>query len=203
MGALQARVESLGTEAAKPLALIYVAKVGLAHGKPLMGSEDGKGAYSSTKTALRSPTMASGSLTSSRATPDLPTNHSHSGPGDPSKDGNGTLVHAGRQGRKGNRHHSSLTRAALNTCQRQKSNFLSVSVKPLGAVSGALLIQGLEPSFRSRSRSSSDNLTSEGETSETVTFIDSIVHTAESRLALREPMWMLPCMTQGIHIPLF
>ena len=39
---MQARIESLGKEAAKPLALIYVAKVGLAHGKPLMGSEGGK-----------------------------------------------------------------------------------------------------------------------------------------------------------------
>jgi arylsulfatase A-like enzyme len=42
--ALQARIESLGKEAAKPLALMYVTKVGLAHGKPLMGSMDGKGA---------------------------------------------------------------------------------------------------------------------------------------------------------------
>jgi len=39
--AMQARIEALGREAAKPLALIYVAKVGLAHGKPLMGSMDG------------------------------------------------------------------------------------------------------------------------------------------------------------------
>ena len=39
VSAMQARMEALGKEAAKPLALIHVAKVGLAHGKPLMGSE--------------------------------------------------------------------------------------------------------------------------------------------------------------------
>ena len=44
VAAMQARIEALGKEAAKPLALIYVAKVGLAHGTPVMGSEDGKGA---------------------------------------------------------------------------------------------------------------------------------------------------------------
>lgn len=38
---LQARINALGRESAKPLALIYVASVGLAHGKPLMGSIDG------------------------------------------------------------------------------------------------------------------------------------------------------------------
>ena len=37
--AMQARIEALGKEAAKPLALKYVASVGLAHGKPLLGSE--------------------------------------------------------------------------------------------------------------------------------------------------------------------
>ena len=37
VAAMQARIEALGKEAAKPLALIYVAKVGLAHGKPLIG----------------------------------------------------------------------------------------------------------------------------------------------------------------------
>ena len=42
--AMQDRLNFLGKEAAKPLALIHVAKVGLAHGKPLIGSEDGKGA---------------------------------------------------------------------------------------------------------------------------------------------------------------
>ncbi|MCU0751472.1 MAG: arylsulfatase [Akkermansiaceae bacterium] len=42
--AMEDRMNALGREAAKPLALIYVAKVGLAHGKPLIGSEDGKGA---------------------------------------------------------------------------------------------------------------------------------------------------------------
>jgi arylsulfatase A-like enzyme len=44
VSALHARIESLGREAAKPLGLIYVAKVGLAHGKPVIGSVDGKGA---------------------------------------------------------------------------------------------------------------------------------------------------------------
>lgn len=39
VAALQARIESLGKEAAKPLALMYIAKVGLAHGKPLMAAE--------------------------------------------------------------------------------------------------------------------------------------------------------------------
>ncbi len=44
VAALQERINGLGKESAKPLALMYVAKVGLAHGKRLMGSEDGKGA---------------------------------------------------------------------------------------------------------------------------------------------------------------
>jgi arylsulfatase A-like enzyme len=44
VAAMQERINGLGKESARPLALIYVAKVGLAHGKPLMGSEDGKGA---------------------------------------------------------------------------------------------------------------------------------------------------------------
>jgi arylsulfatase A-like enzyme len=39
---LQARLNALGKESAKPLALMYVAGVGLAHGKPLLGSIDGK-----------------------------------------------------------------------------------------------------------------------------------------------------------------
>ena len=43
VAALQGRINALGKESAKPLALIYVASVGLAHGKPLMASEDGKG----------------------------------------------------------------------------------------------------------------------------------------------------------------
>ncbi len=43
VAALQARLNALGKESTKPLALIYVAGVGLAHGKPLMGSVDGKG----------------------------------------------------------------------------------------------------------------------------------------------------------------
>jgi arylsulfatase A-like enzyme len=42
--AMQARIEALGRDAAKPLALMYVFKVGLAHGKPVLGSADGKGA---------------------------------------------------------------------------------------------------------------------------------------------------------------
>lgn len=41
--ALQERINALGKESAKPLALIYVTGVGLKHGKPLIGSEDGKG----------------------------------------------------------------------------------------------------------------------------------------------------------------
>ena len=44
VSAFQDRMNALGKEAAKPLALMYVAKVGLAHGKPAMASEDGKGA---------------------------------------------------------------------------------------------------------------------------------------------------------------
>jgi len=40
---MQERLNALGKEAAKPLALIYVTGVGLKHGKPLMGSADGKG----------------------------------------------------------------------------------------------------------------------------------------------------------------
>ena len=44
VAAMQERLNALGKEAAKPLALIYVAGVGLKHGKPLMASEGGKGA---------------------------------------------------------------------------------------------------------------------------------------------------------------
>ena len=40
---MQERINALGKEAAKPLALLYVGNVGLAHAKPNMGSEDGKG----------------------------------------------------------------------------------------------------------------------------------------------------------------
>jgi arylsulfatase A-like enzyme len=40
--AMQDRLNALGKEAAKPLALQYLAGVGLAHGKPRMGSADGK-----------------------------------------------------------------------------------------------------------------------------------------------------------------
>lgn len=43
VAAMQARLNELGKESAKPLALQYVASVGLKHGKPLMASEDGKG----------------------------------------------------------------------------------------------------------------------------------------------------------------
>jgi len=42
VAALQERLNALGREASKPLALIYVAGVGLAHGRPLMASESGK-----------------------------------------------------------------------------------------------------------------------------------------------------------------
>jgi arylsulfatase A-like enzyme len=41
---MQERLNALGKESAKPLALIYVTSVGLAHGKPLMGAEGGKAA---------------------------------------------------------------------------------------------------------------------------------------------------------------
>ncbi len=44
VAALQARLNALGREQAKALALIYVGQVSLAHGKPNMASEDGKGA---------------------------------------------------------------------------------------------------------------------------------------------------------------
>lgn len=42
VAAMQDRLNALGRESAKPLAMIYVTSVGLAHGKPLMASEDGK-----------------------------------------------------------------------------------------------------------------------------------------------------------------
>jgi arylsulfatase B len=42
VAAMQERLNALGKESAKPLALIYVTSVGLAHGKPLMASEGGK-----------------------------------------------------------------------------------------------------------------------------------------------------------------
>ncbi len=41
VAAMQARLNALGKECAKPLGLVYVAGVGLKHGKPLMGSERG------------------------------------------------------------------------------------------------------------------------------------------------------------------
>lgn len=40
---MQDRLNALGKESAKPLALMYVGSVGLAHGKPRMASEDGSG----------------------------------------------------------------------------------------------------------------------------------------------------------------
>jgi len=43
VAAMQERLNTLGKESAKPLALIYVTSVGLAHGKPAMASADGKG----------------------------------------------------------------------------------------------------------------------------------------------------------------
>ena len=42
VAAMQERLNALGRQSAKPLALIYLTRVGLAHGKPLMASEDGK-----------------------------------------------------------------------------------------------------------------------------------------------------------------
>src|SRR5438876_7763266 len=42
--AMQERLNALGKEATKPLALMWVGGMALKHGKPLMGSEGGKGA---------------------------------------------------------------------------------------------------------------------------------------------------------------
>jgi arylsulfatase A-like enzyme len=44
VAAMQERLNALGKESAKPLALVYVAGVGLAHGKPNMASENGRAA---------------------------------------------------------------------------------------------------------------------------------------------------------------
>lgn len=41
---MQDRLNAVGKDAAKPLALLWIGKVSLSHGKPLMGSENGKGA---------------------------------------------------------------------------------------------------------------------------------------------------------------
>lgn len=41
VAAMQARINELGKQSAKPLALIYVASVGLKHGKPLIATEGG------------------------------------------------------------------------------------------------------------------------------------------------------------------
>ena len=46
VAAMQERLNSLGKESTKPLALIYVTSVGLAHGKPRLASEGGHGAAS-------------------------------------------------------------------------------------------------------------------------------------------------------------
>ncbi len=43
VAAMEARIETLGKEAAKPLGLLFTLKTGLAHGKPNMASPDGKG----------------------------------------------------------------------------------------------------------------------------------------------------------------
>jgi arylsulfatase A-like enzyme len=43
VAAMQERLNVLGKESAKPLALVYVGSVGLKHGKPLMASEGGHG----------------------------------------------------------------------------------------------------------------------------------------------------------------
>ena len=43
VAAMQARLNALGKESAKPLALMYIGSVGLAHAKPRIASEDGKG----------------------------------------------------------------------------------------------------------------------------------------------------------------
>ena len=43
VAAMQARLNALGGEAAKPLALIYVARVGLAHGKPRLATGESSG----------------------------------------------------------------------------------------------------------------------------------------------------------------
>jgi arylsulfatase B len=44
VAAMQARINALGKEAAKPLALMWMVGTSMKHGKPLMGSESGKGA---------------------------------------------------------------------------------------------------------------------------------------------------------------
>lgn len=42
VAALQGRINALGKESAKPLALMFIAGVGLKHGKPVIGSEEGQ-----------------------------------------------------------------------------------------------------------------------------------------------------------------
>jgi arylsulfatase A-like enzyme len=49
VAAMQARINQLGTESAKPLALIYIAGVGLKHGKPLIASEEDPSSPSGTE----------------------------------------------------------------------------------------------------------------------------------------------------------
>jgi hypothetical protein len=43
VAAMQDRLNVLGRQSVKPLALLYVTSVGLKHGKPNIASEDGKG----------------------------------------------------------------------------------------------------------------------------------------------------------------
>jgi hypothetical protein len=40
---MQKRINALGKECARPLALIYVGSVAMKHGKPIIASESGKG----------------------------------------------------------------------------------------------------------------------------------------------------------------
>ncbi|HMP83211.1 MAG TPA: hypothetical protein PKA41_10970, partial [Verrucomicrobiota bacterium] len=42
VAAMQDRLNALGRESTKPLALEYLAGVGMAHGKPIIGSEEGQ-----------------------------------------------------------------------------------------------------------------------------------------------------------------
>ena len=42
VAAMQDRINALGKECAKPLALVFVAGVGLKHGKPIIASEEGQ-----------------------------------------------------------------------------------------------------------------------------------------------------------------
>src|SRR5438094_6184030 len=44
VAAMQGRLDALGKEATKPLALMWIVGTAMKHGKPTMGSEGGKGA---------------------------------------------------------------------------------------------------------------------------------------------------------------